>query len=117
MRKKGAMSGIDDSVHVTASCDAEFVRLLQAYKSLKAIKHNLIICLVLVIMLPFTYILTFACVFALISLLAGIMTYLVISQQQTIDEIQRLLYNICVKSVSEQVQRIGPSRDNDAHED
>ena len=117
MRKKGAMSGIDDSVHVTASCDAEFVRLLQAYKNLKAIKHNLIICLVLVIMLPFTYILTFACVFALISLLAGIMTYLVISQQQTIDEIQRSLYNICVKSVSEQVQRIGPSRDNDAHED
>ena len=111
------MSGIDDSFRVTATCDAEFVRLLQAYKTLKSIKHNLIICLVLVIMLPFTYALTFACVFALISLLAGIMTYLVISQQNTIDEIQRSLYNICVKSVSEQVQRIGSSQDNDPHQD
>ena len=111
------MSGIDDSVRVTASCDAEFVRLLQAYKNLKGIKHNLIICLCLIIMLPFTYALTFGCVFALISLLAGIMTYLVISQQNTIDEIQRSLYNISVKSESEQVQRIGSNQDIDAHQD
>ena len=111
------MNEFDDCVRVTATCDAEFVRLLQAYKNLKGIKHNLIICLCLIIMLPFTFALTFGCVFALISLLAGIMTYLVISQQNTIDEIQRSLYNICVKSVSEQVQRIGPSQDNDAHQD
>ena len=111
------MNEFDDCVRVTATCDAEFVRLLQAYKNLKGIKHNLLIALCLIIMLPFTYALTFGCVFALISLLAGIMTYLVISQQNTIDEIQRSLYNICVKSVSEQVQRIGSNQDIDAHQD
>ena len=110
------MNEFDDCVRVTATCDAEFVRLLQAYKNLKGIKHNLLITLC-IIMLPFTYALTFACVFALISLLAGIMTYLVIRQQKTIDEIQRSLYNICVKSVSEQVQRVGSNQDLDAHQD
>ena len=102
------MSGIDDSVRVTASCDAEFVRLLQAYKNLKGIKHNLLICLCLIIMLPFTYALTFGCV--------G-WNNNIFGQQNTIDEIQRSLYNICVKSVSEQVQRIGSNQDLDAHQD
>ena len=111
------MNQSDDSVYVTATCDNEFVRLLQAYKNLKGIKHNLLLTLCLIIMLPFTYALGFACVFLLISLLAGIMTYLVISQQNTIDEIQRSLYNICVKSVSEQVQRVESRPDFNNHQD
>ena len=111
------MNQIDDSVHITATCDREFVKLLQAYKTLKQIKQNLLLALCLVIMLPFTYAVGFLCVFLLISLLAGVMTYLVISQQNTIDEIQRSLYSICLKSVSKQVQRVDSGPDLDTHQD
>ena len=106
------MSQNSDITHITASCDQDFVRLLQAYKELKRIKQNSLLALCLCIMLPFSYAVGFLCVFLLVSLLAGIMAYLVISQQNTIDEIQRSLYSICLKSVSEQVQRV-----NDNHQD
>ena len=111
------MNQVHDSVHVSAMCDREFVKLLQAYKTLKQIKQNLLLALCLVIMLPFTYAVGFLCVFLLISLLAGVMTYLVISQQNTIDEIQSSLYSICLKSVSEQVQRVDSRPDLDTHQD
>ena len=106
------MSQNSDVTHITATCDQDFVRLLQAYKDLKKIKQNSLLALCLCIMLPFSYAAGFLCVFLLVSLLAGILAYLVISQQNTIDEIQRSLYSICLKSVSEQAQRV-----DDNHED
>ena len=105
------MSQTSDSVHITARCDQDFVKLLQAYRDLKQIKHDLLLALCLCIMLPFTYAVGFLCVFLLVSLLAGIMTYLVI------DEIQRSLYSICLKSVSEQVQRVDSRPDLDTHQE
>ena len=111
------MSQNSDIVHITASCDQEYVKLLQAYKDLKRIKQNLLLALCLCIMLAFSYAVGFLCVFLLVSLLAGIMTYLVISQQNTIDEIQRSLYSICLKSVSEQVQRVDSRPDLDTHQE
>ena len=108
---------MNDAVHVTATCDREFVKLLQAYKTLKANKQTLLLALCLVIMLPFTYALGFLAVFLLITLVAAIMTYLVVSQQNTIDEIQRSLYSICLKSISEQVNQVDRRPDLDTHQD
>ena len=62
---------MNDAVHVTATCDREFVKLLQAYKTLKANKQTLLLTLCLVIMLPFTYVLGFLAVFLLITLVAA----------------------------------------------
>ena len=111
------MSQNSDIAHITASCDQDFVRLLQAYKDLKRIKQNSLLALCLCIMLPFSYAVGFLCVFLLVSLLAGVMVYLVISQQNTIDEIQRSLYSICLKNVSEQAQRVNDRSDLDNHQD
>ena len=108
---------MNDAVHVTATCDREFVKLLQAYKTLKANKQTLLLALCLVIMLPFTYALGFLAVFLLITLVAAVMTYLVVSQQNTIDEIQRSLYSICLKSISEQVDQADRRPDLDTHQD
>ena len=108
---------MNDTVHVTATCDREFVKLLQAYKTLKANKQTLLLALCLVIMLPFTYALGFLAVFLLITLVAAVMTYLVVSQQNTIDEIQRSLYSICLKSISEQVEQVDRRPDLDTHQD
>ena len=108
---------MNDAVHVTATCDREFVKLLQAYKTLKANKQTLLLALCLVIMLPFTYALGFLAVFLLITLVAAVMTYLVVSQQNTIDEIQRSLYSICLKSISEQVEQVDRRPDLDTHQD
>ena len=107
---------MNDTVHVTATCDREFVKLLQAYKTLKANKQTLLLALCLVIMLPFTYALGFLAVFLLITLVAAVMTYLVVSQQNTIDEIQRSLYSICLKSISEQVDQADRRPDLDTHQ-
>ena len=108
---------MNDTVHVTATCDREFVKLLQAYKTLKANKQTLLLALCLVILLPFTYALGFLAVFLLITLVAAVMTYLVVSQQNTIDEIQRSLYSICLKSISEQVDQADRRPDLDTHQD
>ena len=77
-----------NEIHVSATCDRNFVQLLQSYKTLKANKQTLLLALLLVIMLPFTYALGFLAVFLTIALVAAVMTYLVVSQQNTIDEIQ-----------------------------
>ena len=106
-----------NEIHVSATCDREFVKLLQAYKTLKANKQTLLLALCLVIMLPFTYALRFLAVFLLITLVAAVMTYLVVSQQNTIDEIQRSLYSICLKSISEQVDQADRRPDLDTHQD
>ena len=106
-----------NEIHVSATCDREFVKLLQAYKTLKANKQTLLLALCLVIMLPFTYALGFLAVFLLITLVAAVMTYLVVSQQNTIDEIQRSLYSICLKSISEQVEQVDRRPDLDTHQD
>ena len=58
---------MNDAVLVTATCDREFVKLLQAYKTLKANKQTLLLALCLVILLPFTYALGFLAVFLLIT--------------------------------------------------
>ena len=106
-----------NEIHVSATCDREFVKLLQAYKTLKANKQTLLLALCLFIMLPFTYALGFLAVFLLITLVAAVMTYLVVSQQNTIDEIQRSLYSICLKSISEQVDQADRRPDLDTHQD
>ena len=106
-----------NEIHVSAICHREFVKLLQAYKTLKANKQTLLLALCLVIMLPFTYALGLLAVFLLITLVAAVMTYLVVSQQNTIDEIQRSLYSICLKSISEQVEQVDRGPDLDTHQD
>ena len=97
-----------NEIHVSATCDRNFVQLLQSYKSLKANKQTLLLALLLVIMLPFIYALGFLAVFLTIALVAAVMTYLVI---------QRSLYAICLKSISEQVEQVDRRSDLDQHQD
>ena len=76
-------------IHVSASCDSSFLQLLQCYKSLKVNKQTQVLALLLTTMLPFTYALGFLAVFLTIAVVAATMTYLVVFQQNIINEIQK----------------------------
>ena len=99
---------------MTAQADRNFVILLNAYKHLKAIKKIALICVLLVAMVPFAWGVSAAAVVLTLALCLGTMAYLVVSQEQVISELQRALYSICLKSVSDQVNiddEVDPDQD------
>ena len=98
------MSGNNQQpITVTAQADRNFVILLNGYKHLKAIKKVTLICVLLVAMIPFAWTVSAAAVVLTLVLCLGTMAYLVVSQEQVISELQRALYSICLRSVSDQV--------------
>ena len=108
------MSDSNQPITVTAQADRNFVILLNAYKHLKAIKKIALICVLLVAMVPFAWGVSAAAVVLTLALCLGTMAYLVVSQEQVISELQRALYSICLKSVSDQVNiddQVDPNED------
>ena len=109
------MSGNNQQpITVTAQADHNFVILLNAYKHLKAIKKIALICVLLVAMIPFAWGVSAAAVVLTLALCLGTMAYLVVSQEQVISELQRALYSICLRSVSDQVNiddEVDPDQD------
>ena len=101
-------------ITVTAQADRNFVILLNAYKHLKAIKKIALISVLLVAMVPFAWGVSAAAVVLTLALCLGTMAYLVVSQEQVISELQRALYGICLRSVSDQVnidEQVDPTLD------
>ena len=90
-------------ITVTAQADRNFVIILNCYRHLKTIKKIQLICVLLLAMVPFTWGLGLVALFLTLSLCLATMVYLVVSQENIINELQRALYSICLKSVSEQV--------------
>ena len=92
------MSGIQNQgpITVTAEADSNFVTLLNGYKHLKEIKKITLICLLLVAMVPFAWVISAVAVFVTLALCLGTLAYVVISQEQVLSEQQRALYSICL---------------------
>lgn len=108
------MNDSNQPITVTAHADRNFVILLNAYKHLKSIKKIALICVLLVAMVPFAWVISAAAVILTLGLCLGTMAYLVVSQEAVISELQRALYSICLRSVSEQVNiddDVDPSQD------
>ena len=108
------MNNSNEPITVTAHADRNFVILLNAYKHLKSIKKIALISVLLVAMVPFAWVISAAAVILTLGLCLGTMAYLVVSQEAVISELQRALYSICLKSVSEQVNiddDVDPSQD------
>ena len=108
------MNNSNEPITVTAHADRNFVILLNAYKHLKSIKKVALICVLLVAMVPFAWVISAAAVILTLGLCLGTMAYLVVSQEAVISELQRALYSICLRSVSEQVNiddDVDPSQD------
>ena len=108
------MNDSNQPITVTAHADRNFVILLNAYKHLKSIKKIALICVLLVTMVPFAWVVSAAAVILTLGLCLGTMAYLVVSQEAVISELQRALYSICLRSVSEQVNiddDVDPSQD------
>ena len=109
------MNDSNQPITVTAHADRNFVILLNAYKHLKSIKKIALICVLLVTMVPFAWVVSAAAVILTLGLCLGTMAYLVVSMETVISELQRALYSICLRSVSEQVNiddgDVDPSQD------
>ena len=108
------MNNSNEPITVTAHADRNFVILLNAYKHLKSIKKVALICVLLVAMVPFAWVISAAAVILTLGLCLGTMAYVVVSQEAVISELQRALYSICLRSVSEQVNiddDVDPSQD------
>ena len=97
------MSDNNQPITVTAQADRNFVIILNSYKHLKAIKKISLICILLLAMVPFAWAVSAAAVILTLALCLGTMAYLVVSQEQVISELQRALYSICLRSVSDQI--------------
>ena len=90
------------------------VIILNAYRHLKTIKKISLICVLLLAMVPFAWGVSAVAVFLTLALCLGTMAYLVVSQEGVISELQRALYSICLRSVSEQINvddEINPNED------
>ena len=102
-------------ITVTAQADRNFILLLNGYKHLKSIKKIALICLLLIIMVPFAWGVSAAAVILTLGICLATMAYLVVSMETVISELQRALYSICLRSVSEQVNiddgDVDPSQD------
>ena len=108
------MSENNQPITVTAHADRNFVIILNAYKHLKAIKKISLICVLLLTMVPFAWGVSAVTVFLTLALCLGTMAYLVVSQENVISELQRALYSICLRSVSEQINvddQVNPNED------
>ena len=102
-------------ITVTAHADRNFIILLNGYKHLKSIKKIALICVLLITMVPLAWGVSAAAVILTLGLCLGTMAYLVVSMESVISELQRALYSICLRSVSEQVNiddgDVDPSQD------
>ena len=108
------MSENNRPITVTAHADRNFVILLNPYRHLKTIKKISLICVLLLTMVPFAWGISAIAVFLTLALCLGTMAYLVVSQENVISELQRALYSICLRSVSEQVNiddQVNPNED------
>ena len=108
------MSDNNQPITVIAHADRNFVIILNAYKHLKAIKKISLICVLLLTMVPFAWGVSAAAVILTLALCLGTMAYLVVSQENVISELQRALYSICLRSVSEQINvddQVNPNED------
>ena len=64
--------------------------------------------------MPFAWGVSAAAVILTLALCLGTMAYLVVSQENVISELQRALYSICLRSVSEQINvddQVNPNED------
>ena len=95
----------NEPIHVSARCDANFVHILRCYKSMKINKQIQLIVLLLVSMVPFSYGLGFLVLLLTITVCVGTMIYLIAQQEDIISEMQKSLYQICLKSITEQTDR------------
>ena len=108
------MSENNQPITVTAHADRNFVIILNAYRHLKTIKKISLICVLLLAMVPFAWGISAVAVFLTLALCLGTMAYLVVSQENVISELQRALYSICLRSVSEQINvddQVNPNED------
>ena len=106
------MSENNQPITVTAHADRNFVIILNAYRHLKTIKKISLICVLLLTMVPFAW--GVSAVFLTLALCLRTMAYLVVSQENVISELQRALYSICLRSVSEQINvddQVNPNED------
>ena len=92
-------------VHVSATCDTNFVRILNCYKSMKINKQIQLLVLLLIIMVLFSYGIGFFGLFLTITVCVATMVYLVVQQEKIISEMQKSLYQICLKGISEQTEQ------------
>ena len=105
---------MSEPIMVTCQADSNFVTILNAYKHLKTIKKLTLVCVLLISMIPFAWGVSTLAVFVTLILCLGTLAYIVVSQDQVNSELQRALYAICLKSVTEQVNaddQISPSED------
>ena len=101
-------------IMVTCQADRNFVTILNAYKHLKQIKKLTLVCVLILSMVPFAWGISSLAVFLTLALCLATLAYLVVSQEQVNSELQRALYSICLRSVTEQVNvddQIQPSED------
>ena len=108
------MSENNQPLTVTAQADRNSVITLNAYRHLKTIKKITLICVLLLTMVPFAWGISAVAVFLTLALCLGTMAYLGVSQEQVISELQRALYSICLRSVSEQINvddEVNPNED------
>ena len=104
----------DQPITVSCVADRNFLTFLNAYKHLKQIKKLTLVCVLLLSMVPFAWGVSTLAVFVTLILCLGTLAYIVVSQEQVNSELQRALYSICLRSVTEQVNvddQIAPSED------
>ena len=101
-------------IMVTCQADRNFVTILNAYKHLKTIKKLTLVSVLILSMVPFAWGISSLAVFLTLVLCLATLAYIVVSQEQVNSELQRALYSICLRSVTEQVNvddQIAPSED------
>ena len=101
-------------IMVTCQADRNFVTILNAYRHLKIIKKLTLVSVLILMMVPFAWGISSLAVFLTLALCLATLAYLVVSQEQVISELQRALYSICLRSVTEQVSvddEIQPNED------
>ena len=104
----------DQPITVSCVADRNFVTILNSYRHLKQIKKLTLVCVLLLSMVPFAWGVSTLAVFVTLILCLGTLAYIVVSQEQVNSELQRALYSICLRSVTEQVNvddQIAPSED------
>ena len=104
----------DQPITVSCVADRNFVTILNSYRHLKQIKKLTLVCVLLLSMVPFAWGVSTLAVFVTLVLCLGTLAYIVVSQERVNSELQRALYSICLRSVTEQVNvddQIAPSED------
>ena len=104
----------DQPITVSCVADRNFVTILNSYRHLKQIKKLTLVCVLILSMVPFAWGISTLAVFLTLVLCLATLAYIVVSQEQVNSELQRALYSICLRSVTEQVNvddQIEPSED------